>query len=380
MYQIDKLLKRAWQILWNYKVLWIFGLLLALTGAGGGGGGGGSSYSGNYNNRYNNGQYNFSNFEGFTANQNLPQWVKEFGTWVEQSVVPLFATPEKALQTTIWMIVILVGFSIVMGLLFALVRYPSETATMRMVDEYEQTGTKLKFKQGWKLGWNHRAFRVWLVDLLISLPAILFAAIVVGLGILLASNAIHSGGDFSYLPGMAAGIGLLLVFSLVFALFMAALGLLRQFVVRFVALDNLNVGVSFKQGWEMFRHNFKNAFLTWLVLIGIGIAFGFALLFAAILLIPAYAILTIPGALVSAVPGAIGFGITSIFTSGWLPWAIAALVALPVFLMIVFSPISFFNGWFVVYESNIWTLAFRQFKFIASIPPVPAPPVEVLSK
>ena len=26
-----KILKRAWHVLWNYKILWIFGILLALT-------------------------------------------------------------------------------------------------------------------------------------------------------------------------------------------------------------------------------------------------------------------------------------------------------------------------------------------------------------
>ena len=42
------LLKRAARITWRYKVLWIFGILLALTaGGGGGGGGGGVANSGN---------------------------------------------------------------------------------------------------------------------------------------------------------------------------------------------------------------------------------------------------------------------------------------------------------------------------------------------
>ncbi len=44
-----------------------------------------------------------------------------------------------------------------------------------MVDEYEQTGTKVGFKQGWKLGWNRRAFRMWVIDLVVSLPVILLA-------------------------------------------------------------------------------------------------------------------------------------------------------------------------------------------------------------
>ena len=29
MIDLGKIIKRAWHILWNYKVLWIFGILLA---------------------------------------------------------------------------------------------------------------------------------------------------------------------------------------------------------------------------------------------------------------------------------------------------------------------------------------------------------------
>ena len=59
-----------------------------------------------------------------------------------------------------------------------------ETAVIRMVDEYEQTGTKMGFKQGWRLGWNRRAFRMWVIDLVISLPVIVFIALLIGLGLL----------------------------------------------------------------------------------------------------------------------------------------------------------------------------------------------------
>ncbi len=34
MINIGKILKRAWHILWNYRVLWIFGILLAITAGG----------------------------------------------------------------------------------------------------------------------------------------------------------------------------------------------------------------------------------------------------------------------------------------------------------------------------------------------------------
>ena len=66
MFDIGKILSRAWQILWKYKVLWIFGLLLALSGAGGGGGSGGGSNS-NYSNEYNNQFGDFENFGDFPS-------------------------------------------------------------------------------------------------------------------------------------------------------------------------------------------------------------------------------------------------------------------------------------------------------------------------
>ena len=48
-----KILKRAWHILWSYRALWVFGLILALTAAGSSGGSGnnGARYSGDSSNQ-----------------------------------------------------------------------------------------------------------------------------------------------------------------------------------------------------------------------------------------------------------------------------------------------------------------------------------------
>jgi hypothetical protein len=245
-----------------------------------------------------------------------------------------------------------------------------------MVDEYEQSGTKVKFKDGWRLGWNKRAFRLWLVDLLVALPAILVAAILLGAGILIALNA-ESMTDSAW-AGLAGIILLLVLFFIAFGLFMAALGMLREFVIRFVAIDGETVGEGFAKGWQMFKRNFKDIFITWLVLIGFGIAFGFAILIVFLVLIPAYGIMAVPGAVVAAIPGAIAYGIASIFSSAaWMPWVIGGLVALPFFFTVVFLPLSFVCGWYVIFGVNVWTLAFRQFKYNATLPqiPVEVPPV-----
>ncbi|MBU3748790.1 MAG: hypothetical protein FGM36_16185, partial [Burkholderiaceae bacterium] len=45
---LGKILTRAWQIIWNHKVLWVFGILAGFAGgSGGSGNGGGSDYDQN---------------------------------------------------------------------------------------------------------------------------------------------------------------------------------------------------------------------------------------------------------------------------------------------------------------------------------------------
>jgi hypothetical protein len=378
MFDIGKILKRAWQVLWNYRVLWIFGLLLALAGATGGGasgGGGSSSWRGNMGSGNEGNRFNPQNFDFHRDLSGMPAWMQDMATWGQQKVLPLFATPEKAVQTVIWMCVILLAFCIVIGLLLALVRYPAETAVMRMVDEHEQTGTKVKFKEGWKLGWNKRAFRLWVVDLLVGLPGLAFAAILIGLAINLAILGQRS--DPLMFANMTGTIIFLGVFGLIFALFMIPVGLLRQLIARHVAIDGTTVGEAFSKGWTMFKSNFGHLMLTWVVMLGIGIGFGIALSIAIFILIPAYALMAIPGALVAGITGGLAYGITSIFAaSTWAPWLIGGLVAIPFLFTVMFLPIYLIDGMYSVFSSNVYTLAFRQFKLIASVPPMPVmPPV-----
>ena len=154
------------------------------------------------------------------------------------------------------------------------------------------------------------------------------------------------------------------------AFVMLVVSMVRQYIIRKIAFEDLGVWEGFRQGWAMFKQNLKHTLLTWLILLGIGIGFGFAMVIAAILLVPAYAILAIPGAIAAAVPGAIGYGITSLFAGEVLPWIIAALLAIPVFFLVVFSPLSLISGVYAVFDSNVWTLLYRQKLAEAALPPV----------
>jgi hypothetical protein len=367
MIDIGKILKRSWHILWNYRVLWIFGVLLALTT------GGSNSGSSNSRGSSHAPQNNSGGFPGDLPG-NAPQWLHELVQWFVQNVEPLFTHPREHIGTFVVIGVIIFLIILILSTLAAFVRYPSETAVMRMVDEYERSGSKLGFRQGWKLGWTRRAFRLWLIDLILSLPAILFVLLVAGAG-LIVYFSVSSTLQVTSAAGVVAAIGLGFVSLFIFILVAVFLSLLRNFFARFTALEDLGVRASFQHGWAMFRRNWKSAALMWLVMVGIGIGFAIVGMIVFFLLIPAYLVLLVPAILVAALPALVAFGITSIFASGPLAWIIAILAAIPFFFSTLFAPLFVFSGWYKIYQSNVWTLTYREIKALESLSP-PALPVE----
>lgn len=359
MIHIGKILKRSWYILWNYRILWIFGILLALTAGGSSGGNSGGSSRGSQPS---------GSSAGFPGSlpENAPQWMRELGQWFVQNVEPLFTHPEQHIGTFVLIGVIIFLVILVISIFAALVRYPTETAVIRMVDEYEHSGSKLGFRQGWKLGWTRRAFRVWLIDLVLTLPALLFLVLLAVAG-LIAYFSVSSTFQLTNYLGVIAAIALGLVNLLFLILVAVFLGLLRNFFVRSAVLEGLGFKAALRHGWAMFKRNWRSAALMWLVMIGVGIGFGIAGLIVFFLLIPVYLFLLLPAALAAVLPALIAFGITSIFASGPLAWIIAVLVAIPFFFVTLFAPLILFNGWYKIYESNIWTLTYREIKAIESL-------------
>ena len=137
--------------------------------------------------------------------------------------------PKEDLTTLIWIAVIFVVFSMILGLVVAVARYVAETAVIRMVDEYENTGTKMTVRQGFRIGWSRTSWRLFLINLLVNLPLILGMCCSFGVGIVV-FRACHTGqskkpatfshcrfdrhhvpghlcgGDCQHLPGIAAAL------------------------------------------------------------------------------------------------------------------------------------------------------------------------------
>lgn len=366
MIDFGKILKRSWSILWNYRVLWIFGFLLAMTA--GGGNGGNSSYQFSDNNG--------NNGNGFDMSQ-TPEFFQEFADWFNREVVPLFENPSEHITTFIWIGVAIFLLILIFSAISAFIRYPSEVAVMRMVDGYESTGGKVGFRAGWKLGWNRRAFRLWVIDLIISLPALIVFGSFLVLGILFLINASDAPGDVWVGPFIAViGCFFLLVFS--FIILMVFLSLLRQFFARFAALEETSVSESFRRGWAFFKQNWKSAVLMWLIMQAVGLGVGILSIMAFFLLIPVYLVMLIPAVIVAAIPGLIVYGLTSLFFSAPLAVIVAAVFALPAFFTILFAPLFMLSGWYMIYNSSVWTLTYREMKALdgAVIVEAPQDPVQ----
>jgi hypothetical protein len=357
-----KILQRAWHILWNYRALWVFGLILALAA-----GGSASSHGGNNNFQFQDNEHSYQ----------TPSYgsIQEFFNALNQQVEKLFSQgiPEanisgQALTTFLWIVGIFVVLMLLVGIVIAIARYVSETAVIRMVDEYENTATKMTVRQGFRIGWSRTAWRLFLINLVVNLPVILMLILFFVAGLIMLG--VIGNGDAALNPvSIAALVGLVFFVIFVVIILSVFLGLLRHFFWRISVLEEVGVRESLRRGFAMVRENWKSVGLMWLVMIGIGIAWMVVSLVAIVVTIPVVIVTTIVAIIVAAVPALLLVGLFSLFLTGPLPWIAAALFILPLFFVVAFSPWLLLGSWKSVYTSTVWTLTYREIKALPAIAP-----------
>ena len=266
------------------------------------------------------------------------------------------------------LIVILILVSIVM----TIARFVAETAVIRMVDEYEKTGSKPGVRQGFRYGWSRASWRLFLINLLVNLPLFLLVLFFLGLGIgmyLLISQGIEA----VTITTIVAGIGIAFLLIFLFIILYAVLLLLRHFFWRACALEQVGVIEALRRGYGLVRRNWKNVGLMWLIMIGLGILWAIAGLLIFILMLPLFVATILGGVIVGGVPTLLVAAISSLFVSGWVPWVIGALVGFPLFILIAFSPMILVGAWVQVFKSTVWTLTYRELKTLETITPALEP-------
>ncbi len=332
-----KILKQAWEITWRYRVLWIFGIILALTTAHGGGGNNGGQV-----------QYNISG-EDFP----LPG-----GKFPIPEILPQVAGTLVAIGVVLaCVIVILVVASVV-------ARYVAETALIQMVDDYEETGEKHSVCQGFRLGWSRTALRLFLIDLLIGLPVavvfILLSALAFAPLLLWATDSTAAG-----VIGTVATIGLFFLFVLLAIFVGAVLSLLKQFFRRVCALEEVGVTESLRQGYFIVRQHLKDVALMWLLMVGLGLGW-------IIVMIPVIILLLILGVVLGGLPALLVGGLAGLVSEGAVPWILAGAVGIPIFILVVAVPWLFLGGLMEVFKSSVWTLTYRELRALEGLEMDPA--------
>jgi len=223
-------LKRAWQIIWKFKVLWIFGILASCGQASGSGG----SNSG----------YRFSIQEN-----NVSPQIERFFSQLNPGII--------------WMLIV-IGIIIVLALvvLAILLGTVGRVGLIRGTMKAEQGAERLTFGELWRDGLTY-FWRVFGLNLLIGVTVFL---IILALGIIAVVLTIGTLGLFI--------LCLLPIICLLVPVMWAVSVIIEQANVALV-VENLSITEAIKRGWKVVWENIGTMIVMSLILIlGVGIIGG----------------------------------------------------------------------------------------------------------
>ncbi|PWH16788.1 MAG: hypothetical protein DDG59_08860 [Anaerolineae bacterium] len=337
--EYGQILRRAWQITWKYKFLWVFGIAIALCRGQGGGNGA---------------NFNFGN--------NFPREGNRNGD------IPISPEVMRGIQQFInspafWgLIVGLIVLILVLTLLSIAVGAYARGVLVRSVNRIEN-GEILDFRQAWEEGKPSFRPLFWL-ELILSLPSLAIGLSVLTITLVILLNLIRSGAlSRGAFPDEIAGqVGLLVPLAIVAFCGLICLGLIIQLFVaiftvfgsRAIALEGHSVTASFGRAWQVFTKNLAPVVLFALILFGINLLVG----------------------IVIAIPLAIFVGMILVMGIGAAMsglWPILVVLALGLVFVIALLSIGV-GGIYRVYAETLWTLVYRQLVGLAQPPEPPSTP------
>lgn len=233
------ILKRAYEITFKHKYLWIFGIL-----AGGGVGAG----------------WNISIPSNSGSSEELKNYFSGYS-----------ATSFEQFLSNYWGVLIaIVGLILLLGVLwmvFSIISQAALLGSVRAIDNNESNDFRLGFAFGW-----HKFWRTFAVGLLIGLFFI-FSLVILVLPVILFIMA------KVYILAIIYGIILFLV-DLVFWIY---LGVMSPYIYRIAILGEKGSWEAIVSSWDFFTKHWTNIVVIYLILVGIGIGFGIAVIFVMLL-------------------------------------------------------------------------------------------------
>jgi hypothetical protein len=273
-------LKRAWEIIWKFKVLWIFGILASCGQAGSSGG-------------------SNSGYRVSAQESNFGPQVERFFNQLDPAIIAFL----------IALLILAIFAMIILAILLGTV---GRIGLIRGTMKAEQGAARLTFGELWRDGLTY-FWRVFGLNLLI------------GVVIFLVILAIFIPG--AILTGLTLGLFafcLIPMTCLLIPVMWAVYVVIEQANIALV-VENLSITRAISRGWEVVRNNIGNMIVMSLILLlGVGLIGG--------------AVIGLP-LLIVATPAMVGFasGTTDAITNGMIISGIFFIVYLP--LLLLFSGI-----------------------------------------
>jgi hypothetical protein len=310
-----KVLSRAWEITWRWKVLWILGFLAGLTKASSGGSNSGYEFNGN-------------------------EWGSTYGPYIPPGVVAALVgigCLAIMLAIALWVVSVIARGGLIAG-----------------VQQVEEEGST-RFGQAWRAGVS-RFWTLFGLSFLTALPVFLLVMIGIAVLILIIIGTV---GGFNTSEALGvAGImtsilcgGVICCAAIVLAI---VLNQIRLYGERAAILEGLGWIDAFKRGWQVLKENLVPTLIFWVILFVISLVLG-GLIVAAVLAFG------VPFGLFTAYGGAKLGG-----------WMVAPVCCGGLLVMVVFALL---GSIVETYTSATWTLAYRELTGLAAAP-VEEPTVE----
>lgn len=291
-------LKRAWEITWKFKGLWVLGILASCSSGGGGGGGGGGGSGSSYQ----------------VGGGSDPRFL-EFQRWIE------------SIPAETWILIaIIAGLIIfVLGLAFLVLGVIGQGGLIAGFNKVEDSGS-VTLAEAFRIG-TANFWRLIGVRIIFWLAGVILAIVLVATVILVSIGTL--------------GIGLLCLVPLLCLLIPvgAVVGIYVLLTQVALVTEALTVGESFRRSWQVMKTN-----LGPVIVVGLIVLFGSGAI-GLVLALPIIAVV-LPAAMVVA------FGGDQATTAGLVTAGLCLVGYLPVMIVA--------NGVLQAYVTGVWTLSFRQ--------------------
>ena len=303
-------LKKAWGITFRYRALWVLGFLWVLVGGGGGNSGG-----------------RVPNFAGNFQNGSM----NEIGAEVSRFT--------GVISHYLGWILLGACFLFLLAIIMAVLRYVLQAGVYRVLYRLETEGVAPTVGAGFREGWHRRTWRLFLQNLLIGIVAAIGSMILLALAASpLLLLLVHS--DGAHVAGVIATIGLMIPVLLVIIVLATAISVLAQFWWRAAIIDDMATLSAISYAWNIVKINFRDVAIMWLLMLAVGVLFGFlTIVFVMILMAITAAVAGLPGYLLYQATQSV---------------SIALLWGLPVALVFFLLPLLFVSGLYLIFSTTVW--------------------------